>query len=89
MARIPTDFANDRQLDAPPASSNVGWHEVDSRELSEGLFAVIGLLIIGSSLRWPRMFNSTKVATTGLLACTFVGFYIIADSTVSALTHFT
>ena len=89
MAVIPTGFVDDAPLDTPRASSNAGRQEVGVREWSEWLFAVIGLLIIGFSLRWPRRFNSTKVATTGLLACTFVGFYIIADSTVSALTHFT
>lgn len=89
MAIIPTGFANDVPSGAPLGSPNTGWQEVGIRELSEWLFAVIGLLIIGFSLRWPRRFDSTKVATTGLLACTFVGFYIIADSTVSTLTHFT
>ena len=89
MAIIPTGSANDVPSGATLGSPNAGWQEIDIREWCEWLSAVIALLIIGSSLRWPRMFTSTKAATTGVLACTFVGFYIVADSTVSALTHLT
>ena len=89
MDIIRTGLANDVPSGTPLGGPNIGWPELGIRELGKWMFPVIGLLIIGFSRRWPRRFNSRKVATTGLLACTFVGFYIMADSTVSPLTYST